>query len=63
MKGPDQGYFLRKKIISRNTEQDGTGCSSVGIPPVSQKRKTSELRSKPFSEEKPPGIPFRTIFG
>jgi hypothetical protein len=40
--------FFEKKIISRNTEQDGTEGSSVGIPPVSRKRNTSELCSKPF---------------
>jgi hypothetical protein len=38
--------FSDKKIIPRNTEQDGTGGSSVGIPPVSRKRKTSEFRSE-----------------
>jgi hypothetical protein len=44
--------FSDKKIIPPNTEQDGTGGSSVGIPPVSRKRKTSEFRSESFSEEK-----------
>jgi hypothetical protein len=40
--------FSDKKIIPRNTEQDGTDDSSVGIPPVSSKRKTPEFRSEPF---------------
>jgi hypothetical protein len=40
--------FSDKKIIPLNTEQDGTDDSSVGIPPVSSKRKTSEFRSEPF---------------
>jgi hypothetical protein len=40
--------FSDKKIIPRNTEQDGTDNSSVGIPPVSSKRKTSEFRSESF---------------
>jgi hypothetical protein len=31
-----------------NTEQDGTDDNSVGIPPVSSKRITSEFRSEPF---------------
>jgi hypothetical protein len=35
-------------------EQDGTDGSSVGIPPVSQKRKTSEFRSELYpGREKP----------
>ncbi len=55
--------FSDKKIIPRNTEQDGTDSSSVGIPPVSRKRKTSEFRFEPFSEEKKFGIPYRIIFG
>jgi hypothetical protein len=69
--------FSDKKIIPRNTEQDGTDDSSVGIPPVQSKRKTSEFRSepflgrekpwefhsKPFLDEKNLGIPFQTIFG
>jgi hypothetical protein len=69
--------FSDKKIIPRNTEQDETDCSSVEIPPVSRKRKTSEFRSKPFlgrekllefhsepfSDKKNFGIPFQTIFG
>jgi hypothetical protein len=46
-------HFLTKNY-SRNAGQDGTDGSSVGIPPVSPKRKTSELRSKPFlGREKP----------
>jgi hypothetical protein len=68
--------FSDKEIISRNTEQVGTDSSSVGIPPVSRKRKTLEFRSEihfseeknprnsvpnHFSEEKTLGIPFRTI--
>ncbi len=40
--------FSDKTIITQNTEQDGTDGSSVGIPPVSRKRKTSEFRSEPF---------------
>jgi hypothetical protein len=40
--------FSDKKIIPRNTEQDGTDNSSVGIPPVSSKSKTSEFRSESF---------------
>ncbi len=69
--------FSDKKIIPRNTEQDGTDGSSVGILPVSRKRKTSEFcskpflgrekplefRSKPFSDKKNLGILFQTIFG
>jgi hypothetical protein len=67
--------FSDKKIIPRNTKQDGTDGSSLGITPVSRKRKTSEFRSEPFlGRENPwnsvpnhfrminPGIPFRTIF-
>jgi hypothetical protein len=46
--------FSDKKNFPRKTDQDGTDGSSVGIPPVSQKRKTSEFRSKPFhGREKP----------
>jgi hypothetical protein len=46
--------FSDKKIIPRNTKQDGTDGSSVGIPPVSRKRKTSEFHSEPFlGREKP----------
>jgi hypothetical protein len=46
--------FSDKKIIPQNTKQDGTDRSSVGIPPVSRKRKTLEFRSKPFlGREKP----------
>jgi hypothetical protein len=58
--------FSEKKKIPRNSEQVGTDGSSVGIPPVLWKRKTSEFlsepflgrektwefRSKPFSDEK-----------
>jgi hypothetical protein len=40
--------FSDKKIIPWITKQDGTDGSSVGIPPVSRKRKTSEFRSEPF---------------
>jgi hypothetical protein len=40
--------FSDKKIITGNTEQEGTGGGSIGIPLVSQKRKTSEFRSEPF---------------
>ncbi len=40
--------FSDNKIIPRNMEQVGTDGSSVGIPPVSRKRKTSEFRSEPF---------------
>jgi hypothetical protein len=40
--------FSDKKIIPRFSEQVGTDDSSVGIPPVSRKRKTSEFRSEPF---------------
>jgi hypothetical protein len=40
--------FSDKKIIPRNTKQDGTDGSSVGIPSVSRKRKTSEICSEPF---------------
>jgi hypothetical protein len=46
--------FSDKKIIPRNTEQDRTDGSSVGIPPVSRKRKTSEFRSEPFHGRKKP---------
>jgi hypothetical protein len=46
--------FSDKKIIPGNTEHDGTDGSSVGIPPVLRKRKTSEFRSKLFlGREKP----------
>jgi hypothetical protein len=55
----------------------GTDGSSVGIPPVSRKRKTSEFRfepflereipseihSKQFSDEKNLGIQIQIIFG
>jgi hypothetical protein len=40
--------FSDNKIIPRNTKQDGTDGTSVGIPPVSRKRKISEFRSEPF---------------
>jgi hypothetical protein len=64
-------------MIPRNTEQDGTDGSSIGIPPVSRKRKTSEFRSKPFlgrekflefcsepfSDKKNLEILFQTILG
>jgi hypothetical protein len=40
--------FSDKKIIPQNLEQVGTDGSSVGIPPVLQKRKTSEFRPKPI---------------
>ncbi len=40
--------FSEKKKIPRNSEQVGTDGSSVGIPPVSRKRKTSEFHSEPF---------------
>jgi hypothetical protein len=66
--------FSDEKITPRIMEQDG---SSVGIPPVLQKRKTSkfcsepflgrekpsEFHSEPFSDEKNLGIPFRIIVG
>jgi hypothetical protein len=46
--------FPDNKIIPRNTKQDGTEGSFVGIPSVSQKRKTLEFRSEPFlGREKP----------
>ncbi len=46
--------FSDKKIIPWNTEQDRTDGSSVGIPPISRKRKTSEYHSEPFlGREKP----------
>jgi hypothetical protein len=46
--------FSDKKIFPRNTKQDGTDGSSVGIPSVSRKRKTSEFGSEPFLvREKP----------
>jgi hypothetical protein len=50
----NQGCHFPTKKILRNTEQVGTDGSSVGIPPVSQKRKTSEFSSEPFIEEKNP---------
>jgi hypothetical protein len=57
--------FSDKKIIPRNTKQDGTDDSSVGIPPISRKRKTSEFHSEPFlGREKPLEFrskPFRMI--
>jgi hypothetical protein len=67
--------FSDKEIISQNMEQVRTDGSSVGIPPVSRKRKILESvlnncseeknpwYSVPnyFSEEKTLGIPFRTI--
>jgi hypothetical protein len=40
--------FSYKKIIPRTTIQDGTEGSSVGVPPVSRKRKTLEFSSEPF---------------
>jgi hypothetical protein len=46
--------FSDKKIIPRNSEQVGTDGSSVGIPPVSRKRKTSEFRSEQFLETEKP---------
>jgi hypothetical protein len=46
--------YSDKKIIPQDTEQDGTDGSSVGIPPVSQKKKTSEFRSEPFLEREKP---------
>jgi hypothetical protein len=46
--------FSDKKIILWNSEQDRTDGSSVGIPPVSRMRKTSEYHSEPFlGREKP----------
>jgi hypothetical protein len=46
--------FSDKKIIPRNSEQVRTDGSSVGIPPVSRTRKTSEFRSEQFlGREKP----------
>jgi hypothetical protein len=46
--------FSEKKKIPWNSEQVGTDGSSVGIPPVSRKRKTSEFYSEPFlGREKP----------
>ncbi len=46
--------IIRQKIIPRNTKQDRTDRSSIGIPPVSRKRKTLEFRSEPFfGREKP----------
>ncbi len=46
--------FSEKKIIPRNTKQNGTDGSPVKIPPVLQKRKTSEFCSEPFlGREKP----------
>ncbi len=35
-------------MIPRNTKQDGTDGSSVGIPPVLRKGKTSEFRYEQF---------------
>jgi hypothetical protein len=69
--------FSEKNTIPRNSEQVGTDGSSVGIPPVSRKRKTSEFHSEPFlgrenssefcSESfldvKNLGILFRVFFG
>ncbi len=46
--------FSDKKIIPRNMKQDGTDGSSVGIPSVSRKRKTSEFRSEPFLGKEQP---------
>jgi hypothetical protein len=40
--------FSDKTITTQNTEQDGSDVGSVGISPVSRKRKTSEFRSEPF---------------
>jgi hypothetical protein len=46
--------FSEKNKIPRNSEQVGTDGSSVRIPPVSRKRKTSEFHSEPFlGREKP----------
>jgi hypothetical protein len=46
--------IFQQKIIPQNADQDRTDGSSVKIPPVSQKRKTSEFRSEPFlGREKP----------
>jgi hypothetical protein len=69
--------FSDKKIIPQDTEQDGTDGSSVGISPVSQKKKPQNSVPNHFSKEKNPqnavpnhfwmrktlGILFRTIFG
>jgi hypothetical protein len=51
--------FSDKKIIPRNTKQDGADGSSVGIPPVSRKRKISEFRSELFLGRKKP-LEFRS---
>jgi hypothetical protein len=50
----DTVAISHKKIIPQNMEQDGTDGSSVRIPPVSRKRKTSGFRSEPvLGREKP----------
>jgi hypothetical protein len=46
--------FSDKKIIPQDTEQDGTDGSSVGIPPVSQKKKPHNSVPNHFSKEKNP---------
>jgi hypothetical protein len=52
--GTSRVAIFRQKIIPRNTKQDRTDGSSVGILPVSRKRKTSKFRSEPFlGREKP----------
>jgi hypothetical protein len=56
--------FSDKKVIPQNSEQVGTNGSSVGIPPVLWKRKTSEFRSEPFlGREKLSEFRSETILG
>ncbi len=53
-RGGTRVAIFREKKIPRNLEQVGTDGSSVGIPPVSRKRKNSEFHSEPFlGREKP----------
>ncbi len=46
--------IFREQNYSAEYRQDGTDVSSVGFPPVLQKRKTSEFHSKPFLRRKNP---------
>jgi hypothetical protein len=66
--------FSDKKIITRNTEQEGTGGGSIGIPPFRGREKSRNFVPNHFTKEKTPqnsfpnhlwkrinfGIPFRT---
>jgi hypothetical protein len=56
--------FSDTKFFPWYTEQDGTDGSSVGIPPVSQERKTSKFRSKLFlGREKPSEFRYEPFVG